>query len=172
MMGHEMGHYVLNHIYKGFMAFGILIVIGFAVVARLFERLRARYESSWKVRGIGDPAGLPLVALLFTGYLFRHYARAQLDHAHDGIRGGHVRAQHGAAAGRLRADRDQAERVPEARPGAVGGENLLRSSERPHPHLHGDAVEGGEPRRYETFLVFRFRKSMRMNWPSVIVFVK
>jgi STE24 endopeptidase len=70
VMGHEMGHYVLNHIYKGLMAFGILIVIGFAVVARLFERLRARYESSWKVRGISDPAGLPLVALLFTAYLF------------------------------------------------------------------------------------------------------
>ncbi len=70
VMGHEMGHYVLNHIYKGLMEFGILIVIGFAVVAWLFERLRARYEASWKVRSIADPAGLPLVALLFTGYLF------------------------------------------------------------------------------------------------------
>lgn len=70
VMGHEMGHYVLNHIYKGLMAFGILIVIGFAVVAWLFERLRVRYESSWKVRGISDPAGLPLAALLFAGYMF------------------------------------------------------------------------------------------------------
>jgi STE24 endopeptidase len=70
VMGHEMGHYVLNHIYKGLMALGILIVIGFAVVAWLFERLRARYERSWKVRGVSDPAGLPLIALLFSGYLF------------------------------------------------------------------------------------------------------
>ena len=70
VMGHEMGHYVLNHIYKGLMEIGILIVIGFAVVAWLFERLRARYETSWKVRGIADPAGLPLVALLFSAYLF------------------------------------------------------------------------------------------------------
>ena len=70
VMGHEMGHYVLNHAYKGLLEFGILIVIGFAVVAALFERLRARYEPSWKIRSIADPAGLPLVALLFTGYLF------------------------------------------------------------------------------------------------------
>jgi len=70
VMGHEMGHYVLNHVYKGLMAFGILIVIGFAVVAWLFERLRVRYEPSWKVRGISDPAGLPVVALLFAGYMF------------------------------------------------------------------------------------------------------
>src|SRR6185312_103484 len=52
VMGHEMGHYVLNHVYKLIMEFGILIVIGFAVVAWLFERLRVRYEASWKVRGI------------------------------------------------------------------------------------------------------------------------
>jgi STE24 endopeptidase len=70
VMGHEMGHYVLNHVYKESMEFGILIVIGFAVVAFLFERLRARYESAWQVRGIADPAGLPLVLLLFAGYFF------------------------------------------------------------------------------------------------------
>ena len=70
VMGHEMGHYVLNHIYKGLMEYGILILIGFAIVAWLFERLRARYEQSWQVRSIADPAGLPLVALLFSGYLF------------------------------------------------------------------------------------------------------
>jgi STE24 endopeptidase len=70
VMGHEMGHYVLNHVYKGLMEFGILIVIGFAVVAWLFDRLRTKYEATWKVRGIGDPAGLPLVALLFSAFFF------------------------------------------------------------------------------------------------------
>jgi STE24 endopeptidase len=70
VMGHEMGHYVLNHVYKGLMEVGILIVIGFAVVSWLFERLRVRYEAAWKVRDIADPAGLPLVALLFTAYFF------------------------------------------------------------------------------------------------------
>ena len=70
VMGHEMGHYVLNHIYKGLMAYAIIIAIGFGIVAWLFEWLRARYEPSWRVRDIGDPAGLPLISLLFAGYLF------------------------------------------------------------------------------------------------------
>jgi STE24 endopeptidase len=70
VMGHEMGHYVLNHIYKGLLELGILTVIGFALVAWLFERLRARYEATWKVRGLGDIAGLPIFAFLFTAYFF------------------------------------------------------------------------------------------------------
>jgi STE24 endopeptidase len=70
VMGHEMGHYVLNHVYKGLMEVGILIVIGFALFAWLFERLRSRYETTWKLHGVNDIAGLPLFAFLLTAYLF------------------------------------------------------------------------------------------------------
>jgi STE24 endopeptidase len=70
VMGHEMGHYVLNHVYKGLMEIGIIIVAGFALVSWLFEGLRRRYEGRWRVRDVADPAGLPLAALLFTAYLF------------------------------------------------------------------------------------------------------
>ena len=70
VMGHEMGHYVLNHIYKGLMEIGIVIVVGFALVARLFERLRQRNEARWRVRDVSDVAGLPLGALLLSAYLF------------------------------------------------------------------------------------------------------
>jgi STE24 endopeptidase len=66
VMGHEMGHYVLNHIYKGLLAIGVLIAIGFALTSSLFERLRAR----WKIRDIGDTAGLPLIALIIGAYFF------------------------------------------------------------------------------------------------------
>jgi STE24 endopeptidase len=70
VMGHEMGHYVLNHVYKGLLEIGVIIVIGFALLNLLFDRLRVRYEARWRVTGIGDLAGLPLVALLFSAYLF------------------------------------------------------------------------------------------------------
>jgi STE24 endopeptidase len=66
VMGHEMGHYVLNHIYKGLLAIGVLIAIGFALTSWLYERLRAR----WKIRDIGDTAGLPLIALIIGAYFF------------------------------------------------------------------------------------------------------
>ena len=69
VMGHEMGHYVLHHIYKGLVEFGVVLFIGFALVNVFFERLRLRNQSRWKVRGIADPAGLPLAFLLFSGYL-------------------------------------------------------------------------------------------------------
>jgi STE24 endopeptidase len=69
VMAHEMGHYVLNHIYKSLTQFAIIIVVGFALLKLVFERLRTRYPK-WDVRGADDPAGLPLAALLFTAYLF------------------------------------------------------------------------------------------------------
>jgi STE24 endopeptidase len=70
VMGHEMGHYVLNHIQNMLLELGIVIVAGFALVARLFEGLRRRHQARWGVRDIGDLAGLPLAALLFSAYLF------------------------------------------------------------------------------------------------------
>ena len=69
VMGHEMGHYVLNHIHKALLQFGIVIVAGFALLATLFERVRAQ-SPRWQLRGIDDVAGLPLAALLLSSYLF------------------------------------------------------------------------------------------------------
>ncbi len=70
VMGHEMGHYVMNHVYKLLIELGVLVVIGFALIDRVFEQLRVRYASRWRVQGVGDVAGLPLIALLFSTYLF------------------------------------------------------------------------------------------------------
>lgn len=70
VMAHEMGHYVLNHVYELLLSFGLLVVIGFAVTARLFDRLAARYEPRWRIRGVADAAGLPLIALVFGVYFF------------------------------------------------------------------------------------------------------
>jgi STE24 endopeptidase len=70
VMGHEMGHYVLNHVVKGLVDIGIVIVLAFAFVRFAFERLRARFADRWKVEGIDDPAGLPLAVLLVAAYFF------------------------------------------------------------------------------------------------------
>jgi STE24 endopeptidase len=48
----------------------VLITIGFAVAARAFERLRLRYERRWGVTGIADSAGLPLLVLIVSTFMF------------------------------------------------------------------------------------------------------
>jgi STE24 endopeptidase len=70
VMGHEIGHYVLNHAYEQLLSFGLLIVVGFAAIGWAFPALAARYARRWQIRGIDDPAGLPLIVLLFGAYLF------------------------------------------------------------------------------------------------------
>ncbi len=68
VMAHEMGHYVLHHIYKGLIEMGLVLTIGFAFVAWSFRRIVARRGTAWGIRSIADPAGLPLIVLLFGIY--------------------------------------------------------------------------------------------------------
>jgi STE24 endopeptidase len=70
VMAHEMGHYVLNHIYKGLIEMGLVLTVGFAFVAWGFQRIVARRGAAWGIRSIADPAGLPLIVLLFGIYFF------------------------------------------------------------------------------------------------------
>jgi Zn-dependent protease with chaperone function len=69
-MGHEMGHYVLNHAYKGLVMFGVVIVIGFAFVNWGIHYSLARWGAQWDVRGITDVAVLPLAVIVFSLYMF------------------------------------------------------------------------------------------------------
>ena len=70
VMAHEMGHYVLNHGAKLLTYLGIFILIGFALTRVLFDAAARRWGDKWGVRGIADPAGLPLLALIFSTLLF------------------------------------------------------------------------------------------------------
>jgi STE24 endopeptidase len=70
VLGHEMGHYVLNHVYKGITFIGILIVAGFAFVRWSFEKLRASSAARWGIRDVGDVAGMPLLLFLLSVYFF------------------------------------------------------------------------------------------------------
>ena len=70
VMAHEMGHYVLNHGAKLLTYLGILILVGFALTRILFDAAVKRWGEKWGVRGISDPAGLPLLALIFSTLVF------------------------------------------------------------------------------------------------------
>lgn len=65
-MGHEMGHYVLNHESKGMVIYGVGLVLMFAFLNWGLNAGLARWGESWGIRGITDIAVLPLAVLLVT----------------------------------------------------------------------------------------------------------
>jgi STE24 endopeptidase len=70
VMAHEIGHYVLNHGAKGTAFLGIFIFIGFSLAALVFNRVIGKRGPAWGVSGIADPAGFPLLMLIFATYGF------------------------------------------------------------------------------------------------------
>ena len=70
VMAHEMGHYVLNHGAKLLTYLGISVLIAFGLTRILFDAAVRRWGDRWGVRGVADPAGLPLLALIFCTLLF------------------------------------------------------------------------------------------------------
>ena len=70
VMAHEMGHYILNHSIKLVMYFGLFVLIGFAAAKAFFDTAVRRWGERWGVRGVADPAGLPLLSLIFATVFF------------------------------------------------------------------------------------------------------
>jgi len=70
VMGHEMGHYVLNHVYKFLMFQLIVTVIAFAYLRWSLDWTLKRWGEKWEIRGVGDTAVLPLVFLAASVFFF------------------------------------------------------------------------------------------------------
>lgn len=68
--GHEMGHYVLNHVWKGLAfaaaVFFILFYLGFRCVGWML----GRWGAKWGIRGVKDWASLPALLLLLSIFGF------------------------------------------------------------------------------------------------------
>jgi STE24 endopeptidase len=70
VMGHEMGHYVMHHIYNGILFFFIVTVVAFAYLRWALDWTLQRWGEKWQIRGVGDTAVLPLVVLLVSIFGF------------------------------------------------------------------------------------------------------
>ncbi len=70
VMGHEMGHYILNHIYKIIEFFLIVYVTFFVLLRWSLALCLQRWGEKWRIRDVGDPAVLPLVILLASLFFF------------------------------------------------------------------------------------------------------
>ncbi|MHB1675555.1 MAG: M48 family metallopeptidase [Acidobacteriaceae bacterium] len=78
VVGHEMGHYVLHHIYLG-IAFTMAVLLGLLWLAYLaVNALVRRFGPRWQIRAPGDWAALAVLLLVFTciSFLFSPIANA------------------------------------------------------------------------------------------------
>jgi Zn-dependent protease with chaperone function len=66
VVGHEMGHYVLNHVTKGLLVAAIFLFVTFFIAYRLSGWLLARWGASWGIRALDDWASYPALLLLLT----------------------------------------------------------------------------------------------------------
>jgi STE24 endopeptidase len=65
VVGHEMGHYRRHHIFLSAFVLGILSIVMFFLTDRLFPAVK-RWVGARDVVAIADPAGLPLLMMIFA----------------------------------------------------------------------------------------------------------
>ncbi|MBI1950053.1 MAG: M48 family metallopeptidase [Acidobacteria bacterium] len=69
VMGHEMGHYVLNHIWR-FVAFlSVFVLLGFFLVDRVSRRI-VEGRPALGISSLSEPASLPVLLLVLDTFLF------------------------------------------------------------------------------------------------------
>jgi Zn-dependent protease with chaperone function len=69
VMGHEMGHYVLGHVWKSILFFSLLIIAALYAIHRTAEWLINKFHRRFGFTELSDIASLPLIILLFSAYL-------------------------------------------------------------------------------------------------------
>ena len=88
VFGHEMGHYVLGHVFEG-IVFSCGVLLLFLYLAyRTLNWMLARWGKGWSIRGPDDLASLPALILLLSvfGFLFTPISNAfsrHLEHQAD-----------------------------------------------------------------------------------------
>ena len=70
--GHEMGHYVLGHVFDGILFSCAILLVFFYAAFHLLHRMLARWGETWAIRGVDDLASLPVLLLLLSifGFVF------------------------------------------------------------------------------------------------------
>lgn len=66
VVGHEMGHYVLNHIVIGIGALAVGMFFGFYFLYRLVNWALPRFKQRWHMRELSDWAAVPMLLLIFS----------------------------------------------------------------------------------------------------------
>jgi Zn-dependent protease with chaperone function len=137
VMGHEMGHYVLNHVVKSILLSAMVTLTGLFLVDWLGRRLVARFSGRLGFDRLADVASLPLLLLLIQvvslalGPVGLAYSRFQ-EHEADRFALNLTRTNHSAATAFVRM---QEENLSVPRPGPLY--TIFRAS---HPSI-GDRID-------------------------------
>jgi STE24 endopeptidase len=70
VMGHELGHFVMNHIYKGLCEMTLVTLAGFVFVKWALDALLRRHGAAWGLQGADDVASFPLFLAVFSAFMF------------------------------------------------------------------------------------------------------
>lgn len=70
VVGHELGHYVLGHVWKGFLFFAGLLVAGFYALFRGLHWALGKWSGDWRIYGPEDWAALAVLLLLLEMAMF------------------------------------------------------------------------------------------------------
>ena len=70
VFGHEQGHYILHHMWKGIAFFAVLFLVLLYLGYRAINWMVTHCGQKWDVRGVGDWASFPLLLLLFSLFGF------------------------------------------------------------------------------------------------------
>ncbi len=68
VMGHELGHYKLNHLLWTVVYMLAIIGLGLFVVSRMAPWIIAKYGKKWEVHDVGDPASMPVLGIVLSVY--------------------------------------------------------------------------------------------------------
>jgi Zn-dependent protease with chaperone function len=153
VMGHEMGHYVLNHVVNGIFFSAVLVLVALYGIQRTANPLINRFKLSWGFDELSDIASFPLVLLLINLFslilmpIGLAYGR-QIEHEADRFGLELTRNNHAAATGFVKLVHQN---LSNPRPGIV-----YRTFRASHPPL-GERIEfmnqyrpweTGEPLKY------------------------
>jgi Zn-dependent protease with chaperone function len=69
MVGHEMGHYVLHHVYRGFLETLVIMAALIPLYRLLLLKAISKRGAKWGLSGLTDPAAIPLFLLVLNIFM-------------------------------------------------------------------------------------------------------
>jgi STE24 endopeptidase len=70
ILGHELGHYVLGHVWKGFLFFAVMLLVGLYALFRALHWALGRWSGEWRLYGTEDWASFAVLLLLLEVGMF------------------------------------------------------------------------------------------------------